>query len=715
MLMSQALRQILTEIGIQVTETASDQDLCLQIDQISNIQKRQLKFWDRVSVLCQLSKQQVFTFYSSVYRPNIYTDKLNENDRAAIDEYIRQNLVVIQEASIYETAIQVMNSYFKDRGISLLDIQQYIYLNKSVIPNPSKLLTCALKQVLKEDGHQVETATDKEIYLLVNQITLQQKKHVKFWDRVSVLCEKSKSQTRNWYQKIIHNKKYYKLNDNDKAVIDQHIRQNKIVNINDTVLQIINICFQNRNINMFDVQKYIQKLCNFKAINPKNLAKSNKLKANFDQTHFKLLQALKQILKEVGYQVETASDKELCYHVDQMPQSQKIQYNFWERVSVVCQKSKDQAYGQYSRFKQHIFTDKLNDEDKTAINEYMQQNREIFCDQIVDIMLKTVLKDKNVSLCEVQKYVQLQRQKQFESGLINPQTTQNVLRNQTSLLQLQHQTYNQLSGQSNINDQTNNLIGQIATKSTGNHEYRIKQLSLALKQILREDGYLAETASVNELCLLVDQMPQNDKILLNFWDRVSVLCQQPKETVKKFYYTTYKSTYHQLFSVLGVVSKIESVVRQLQFLQIKLIPDTQDLRQNRFHIPHTDLKCEAKKQRKNEQISNFDFLIMLQIKILSLKRYGGYYSVSYKNLSNNFPCVFEDEFQWSWQLGSWRFHFFQKLNHVWHLSLPGHYDVFTCFLTLPDYTAVQNMLLVWQCYNSLIYMQLEYYQNQYLK
>ncbi|CAL6108234.1 Hypothetical_protein [Hexamita inflata] len=545
-LMSFALRQVLTEIGIQVTETASDKDLCLQIDQISNIQKRQLKFWDRVSVLCQLSKQQVFTFYSRIYKPNIYTDKLNENDRATIDEYIRQNLVVIQEASIYETAIQVMNSYFKDRGISLLDIKQYIGLNKSVIPNPSKLLTRALKQVLKEDGHQVETATDKEIYLQVNQITLQQKQHVKFWDRVSVLCEKSRSQTCNWYQKIIHNKKYYQLKDNDKAVIDQHIRQNQIVNINDTVLQIINTCFKNQNINMFDVQKYIQKQCKFKAINPKNLANSNQLKTNFDQTHYKqLIQALKQILKEVGFQVENASDKELCYHVDQMQKSQKVQYNFWDRISVVCQKSTDQVYRQYSRIKSHIFTDKLNDEDKTAINEYMQQNQDISWDQSIDILLKTALKDKNISFSEVQQYVQQQRQKQFESSFINPQTTQNVLRNQTSQLQLQNQTYNQLNGQSNINDQTNNVIGQIATKSSGNHEYRFKLLSLALKQILIEDGYLAETASGNELCLLVDQMPQNDKILLNFWDRVSVLCQQSKETVKRFYYTTYKSANHQ--------------------------------------------------------------------------------------------------------------------------------------------------------------------------
>ncbi|CAL6051104.1 Hypothetical_protein [Hexamita inflata] len=127
------------------------------------------------------------------------------------------------------------------------------------------------------------------------------------------------------------------------------------------------------------------------------------------------------------------------------------------------------------------------------------------------------------------------------------------------------------------------------------------------------------------------------------------LARRPTLELKRHCWNT---SFAQLFSTQKGVSKIESVVGLLQFLQIMLIPDTQDSTQNGFHIPRTDLKCEAKKQRKNEQIFNFDFLIMLQIRILSLKSYGGYYRVSCTNLSNNFPCVFEDEFQWSWQLGS---------------------------------------------------------------
>ncbi|CAL6020777.1 Hypothetical_protein [Hexamita inflata] len=49
---------------------------------------------------------------------------------------------------------------------------------------------------------------------------------------------------------------------------------------------------------------------------------------------------------------------------------------------------------------------------------------------------------------------------------------------------------------------------------------------------------------------------------------------------------------YQLFSI-EVWSKIESVVRLLQFLQFMLVQDTQDSRQNGFHIPHVVLKCEV--------------------------------------------------------------------------------------------------------------------------
>ncbi|CAL6075029.1 Hypothetical_protein [Hexamita inflata] len=98
----------------------------------------------------------------------------------------------------------------------------------------------------------------------------------------------------------------------------------------------------------------------------------------------------------------------------------------------------------------------------------------------------------------------------------------------------------------------------------------------------------------------------------------------------------------QLFSAQRGWSKIESIVGLLQFLQIMLIPDTQDSRQNGFHIPHVVLKYEVKKQRKNEQISNFDFQIMLQINKLSLKSSGGYYSIPYTNLSMK---VFKQQYQ----------------------------------------------------------------------
>ncbi|CAL6108262.1 Hypothetical_protein [Hexamita inflata] len=502
-LMSFALRQVLTEIGYPV-ETASEREICNHVDQISINLKMQYKFWDRISVLCQQSKGKVKSFYYRIFRTNMFTETLDNNDKAVIDEYISRNQIM----NILETTTTIANTYFKDRSISMFEIKQHILKqsrNEDFTQkiNRSKLLSCALKQILRDHGHQVQNASDKELCFYVDQIHQAQKRNLKFWDRVSVLCQLSKQQVKTYYYQT------YKTTD----------KWNNYNNYNNETT-----------INIQLIQSTL------------------------------LTNSIKQILKEVGYQVQNASDKELCYHVDQMSQGQKVQFKFWERVSILCQKSKDQVWRQYSRFKQHIFTDKLNDEDNTALNEYMQLNGDISWEQTIDTVLKTVLKDKNISFSEVQKYIQQQKQKQYESGFINPQTTQNTQGNQTPQLQFQNQTYNQLNDQypNNVNI-TRHDVGQIATKSTVNHEYRFKLLSLALKQVLKEDGYLVETVSENELCHIVDQMPQNDKILLNFWGRVSVLCQQPKVAVKRFYSSSYKCTNHQQNDKVGTDEQTKQI------------------------------------------------------------------------------------------------------------------------------------------------------------
>ncbi|CAL6001987.1 Hypothetical_protein [Hexamita inflata] len=300
-LMSFALRQVLTEIGIQVTESASDKDLCLQIDQISNIQKRQLKFWDRVSVLCQLSKQQVFTFYSRIYRPNIYTDKLNENDRAAINEYIQNS----QNTCGKETITSIMNIHFKDRNISASDVQKYIqklcnfkivntqnqfksnqqvYYSVAFSSTRFKLFSVALKEILKEIGYQTDqTESEKQMCIIVDLMDLSDKIQYKFWERVSVLCQKTKRQTRYFYNEVYRKHVFTdKLNENDKAVINEYIQNSQNTCGKETITSIMNIHFKDRNISVSDVQKYIQKLCNFKAINPKNLKEQTRQNNNLE-------------------------------------------------------------------------------------------------------------------------------------------------------------------------------------------------------------------------------------------------------------------------------------------------------------------------------------------------------------------------------------------------------------------------------------------------
>ncbi|CAL6039743.1 Hypothetical_protein [Hexamita inflata] len=294
-------------------------------------------------------------------------------------------------------------------------VQQIINKRQNIL-NQQQILRLALKQTLNEAGYEVESLSEKEIVKIVHQLTSKEKRQLRFWDRVAQLCCRSKQQIVHFYRQT-YKSSVYKNKPNLRAQVDN--QEQLIVS------------------QQSDIQ-------NSQKVNTTQKAgESVIIKKRVRESHCsqRMLFALRQVLTQIGYQIETASDKEICNHVDQISFSQKIQYKFWDHVSVLCKQSKDQLYCQYSRFKQHNFTDKLNYEDQTAINEYMQQNREIPCDQTVDTVLKTVLKDKIVSFSEVQKYIQLLRQKQFESGFINPQTTQNILRNQTTQMQLQNQTY----------------------------------------------------------------------------------------------------------------------------------------------------------------------------------------------------------------------------------------------------------------------------------
>ncbi|CAL6002023.1 Hypothetical_protein [Hexamita inflata] len=179
------------------------------------------------------------------------------------------------------------------------------------------------------------------------------------------------------------------------------------------------------------------------------------------------------------YQLQTATDKELCLFVDQMPLNLKIQLKFWDRVSVLCLQPDTQGQRCYYIYKQQIFTDKLNSEDKVVIYKYMKNNQELTCDQTISAVLKTLIKEKNISFQNISEYVQVLQQ--------------------YILLQCR------------------------------------QRLSFALKQILKQIGYQVETTSENKYVNLLIKYHFIKKKQLKFWDHVSVLCQQSKQSIQEQY------------------------------------------------------------------------------------------------------------------------------------------------------------------------------------
>ncbi|CAL6002021.1 Hypothetical_protein [Hexamita inflata] len=183
-------------------ETASDQEICNHVDQISFSNKIQLKFWERVSILCKKSKDQAYGQYYR-YKQQSFTDKSNNEDKTAI--------------------------------------------------------SIALKQVLTEIGYQVQTSSDQAICILVD---LMIRKQYKFWDRVSLLCKQSKLKAKYLYlqyKKYLYSLFTDTLNDNDRIVIDKYIGQNQIFNIKETIKQIVNTYFKDRSISTSDIKKIYRK------------------------------------------------------------------------------------------------------------------------------------------------------------------------------------------------------------------------------------------------------------------------------------------------------------------------------------------------------------------------------------------------------------------------------------------------------------------------
>ncbi|CAL5984221.1 Hypothetical_protein [Hexamita inflata] len=125
------------------------------------------------------------------------------------------------------------------------------------------------------------------------------------------------------------------------------MKNNQELTCDQTISAVLNTLIKEKNISFQNISEYVQVL----------------------QCRQRLSFALKQILKQIGYQIEAASDKQICQFVDQISFYKKKQLKFWDRVSVLCQQSKQNIQEQYLRYRKHLQTDNLSDDNQDGLIE----------------------------------------------------------------------------------------------------------------------------------------------------------------------------------------------------------------------------------------------------------------------------------------------------------------------------------------------------------
>ncbi|CAL6108264.1 Hypothetical_protein [Hexamita inflata] len=508
-----------------------------------------------------------------------------------------------QAHTISSQSDQLTSNNVQQSGFSLIQLDhQDDILNKSGQQVSAKqqgkqyssqqlLLRLAVKQTLKEAGYEVETLSEKEICKTVHKLTAKEKRQLRFWDRVAQLCCRSKQQIVHFYRQT-YKSSVYKNKPNQRVRVDnqeQLVCQQSDIQNNQKV-----------NTTQKDGQVIIRK---------------KRVRAS--QIGPQLMSfALRQVLAEIGYQVETASDKEICLHIDQMTKSQKLLNNFWNRVSILCQQVKIKVQGYYYRtYKQNVLCDEI------GVNE-LQQNQDSY--QSKNILINTLLKDNNVSIFDIQKYVSQFNQKQTitniqsqneeieiseklisafkqllsEKGLVTKNASKNKILNavqkmtqeekkqlnfwnraaeicQVDLEKLQIFYIEHYTSRSSKRVQ----ITEMQQKNNLQAEQQIIQdlqqiiliFTLAFKQILKEEGQQMLKPSINEICIQVDQISESQMIKLKFWDRVSELCHQSPFKVESFYYLVQKKCIFT--NTYGIQSNLDAQTSQLDSNKVNQLKD----------------------------------------------------------------------------------------------------------------------------------------------
>ncbi|CAL6087334.1 Hypothetical_protein [Hexamita inflata] len=418
------------------------------------------QFWSYVvsNFTPQKTLQHLRTYYKRSYECVLYSDKLNDEDRTVIHQYI--------DKSNTQTTTQQVNyllkNHFKKRDIFPQAIQQFIINQKAYsknikvkqlkiqnIPNPqddihiinpqnysylkqkhslkdfySAYYKQSLSNVLAQDCSEMQ---DPEIFKTVQNLNEDQSEQ--FWNHLQsiVIPEKTVKDLKYYfslrYQVVMYSEC---LNQNDRTYIKNLIREQSQMTRKELLEYIMEKQFKNRNIYGEQVKQYLDnQYCIYyrQQLNNDTNMSSQDMLGNDTTIKAQLQDLSKQDFNTKLYQLglEKISGQNYCkstpiqivQEINKLnPIQQKI---FWGFVQSYDQQ-KTQSVQKYFRrtYSKIIYSDNINDVDRQYILKYIADNKELPLKKQLEWLVENYFVFRDVFPQQIYRYIQEQNKKLFK-------------------------------------------------------------------------------------------------------------------------------------------------------------------------------------------------------------------------------------------------------------------------------------------------------------
>ncbi|CAL6001097.1 Hypothetical_protein [Hexamita inflata] len=426
-------------------------ELCECINKLEADQLKQ--FWSYVvsNFTPQKTLQHLRTYYKRSYECVLYSDKLNDEDRAVIHQHINKT----NTQTTTQQVNYLLKTHFKKRDIFPQAIQQYIINQKAKSKNikVKQLKIQNIPKMYSDNTHNYSFIKQKHnlkdfysayykqslSYVLTQDCSEMQDPEI--FKTVQNLNEDQGDQFWNHLQSIIipektveYLKKYFRLrykvvlyseclNQNDRTYIKNLIREQSQMNRKELLEYIMEKQFKNRNIYGEEIKQYFdgqyilyyrQQLNNDTNISSQDmLGNDTTIKAQLQdlskQDFYTKLYKF-GLEKIYGKSFDNIEQKQIILEINKLtPIQQKIFWNFVQSYD----QQKIQRVQEYFRrnYSKIIYTDNINNIDRQYILTHMTDHKELSPKQYALWLVENYFVFRNIFPIQIQRYIQRQKQK----------------------------------------------------------------------------------------------------------------------------------------------------------------------------------------------------------------------------------------------------------------------------------------------------------------